>query len=313
MEEWSVEKLSSNARGISASRRTDIPALFAEWFSQRLETGFVKYIPAGPPRTVRCQLSPELITHFTFWSRWPKPFLSTVEELRRADYPVLFHYTLTGLGGTPVEPGVPETEQSLATLEQLSELLPEGAICWRYDPLFITDKYDLEYHREQFRKLANRMPPKISAVVISCLDEYGRMVQPELERYEAETGDQVRVLETAMEVELAGELAAIAANNGLELSLCCEPELCAETGLPATGCNSWARARKVYPELSEYAESLSLSPTREGCRCSEEVDIGVYNICPLGCRYCYASKNQSKAQRRYSAHKPEEACLYPEV
>jgi DNA repair photolyase len=35
---------------------------------------------------------------------------------------------------------------------------------------------------------------------------------------------------------------------------------------------------------------LKPKPTRKGCGCIESTDIGTYDTCRFGCRYCYAAK-----------------------
>lgn len=96
---WNLDDLNRTAVGVSASRRTDIPALFGQWFERRLDAGFVEYIPAGPPRRVRRSIAPADVSHFTFWSRWPRPFFRTLDTVLRIGYPVLWNVTITGLGG----------------------------------------------------------------------------------------------------------------------------------------------------------------------------------------------------------------------
>jgi Domain of unknown function (DUF1848) len=71
---WSFDNLSRTAVGRSVSRRTDVPALYGEWFLERMKAGFAEYEPAGPPRRIRCSLRPEDVTHFNFWSKWPALF-----------------------------------------------------------------------------------------------------------------------------------------------------------------------------------------------------------------------------------------------
>jgi hypothetical protein len=135
---WNVRNLRRSAVGVSASRRTDIPALFSAWFAARLAAGVVEYIPAGPPRRVTRSILPEDVTHFNFWSKWPRPFFGVLDRVLTMGYPVLWNVTITGLGGSPVEPRVPDTEKAVAALLELSTLVPPAAIQWRYDPIFVS-------------------------------------------------------------------------------------------------------------------------------------------------------------------------------
>ena len=118
------------------------------------------------------------------------------------------------------------------------------------------------------------------------------------------------VVPLAQQVDLVGELHGIAKAVGLELTLCCSPELQQETGYPATGCNSFSWARRVYPML-EKAKVLKPKPTREGCACDDERDIGVYDTCVHGCRYSYGSSSYADALANFKKHDPLGPCIIP--
>jgi hypothetical protein len=82
MTKWSVDRLSPDAKTVSASRRTDIPAYYGEWFSSRLAAGYADYIPRGPQRRCRCSLLPKDVTHLVCWSKNSKPFLPVLRRVR---------------------------------------------------------------------------------------------------------------------------------------------------------------------------------------------------------------------------------------
>ncbi len=308
---WKVENLCPTAKSVSASRRTDIPAFYGDWFSHRLTAGFVEYIPAGPARRCRCSLRPADVTHFAFWTKNPRPFVPALRRVLTIGYPVLWNVTITGLGGTPVEPHVPSADRVVASIQELAEMVPPSAILWRYDPVFLSAQYGEDYHIETFSRLAGELTGHVDRIAVSFLGScYARRVQQNLRHYESESGDRVRVMLLAQQVDLAGRLNDIAAAAGLQLTLCCSPELQQTTGYPATGCNSFAWARRVYPEL-EKAEALKPKPTREGCECNDERDIGVYDTCVHGCRYSYGSSSYEAARANHHRHDPNDACLIP--
>ncbi len=308
---WKLENLTPTAKSISASRRTDIPAFYGEWFSHRLEAGFADYIPSGPPRRCRCSMRPENVTHFDFWTKNPRPFFPVLRRVLEIGYPVLWNVTVTGLGGTPVEPHVPPADRVVASVRELAGMVPPSAILWRFDPVFVSDQYGEDYHVETFTRLAGELAGHVDRIAISFLGScYARRVQADLRRYEDETGDEVGVVPLDQQVDLAGRLRDIAQAAGLTLTLCCSPELQEETGYPATGCNSFAWARRVYPMLEKVA-ALKPKPTREGCACDDERDIGVYDSCTHGCRYSYGSSSYEVALANYRRHDPQDACLIP--
>ncbi len=307
---WSARDLAPTAVGVSASRRTDIPALYGAWLAGRLEAGRVEYVPAGPPRRIERSLRPEDVTHFTFWSKWPRPFFPTLGRLLEAGYPVLWNVTITGLGGTAVEPSVPPPERAVAAVGELSRLVGPGAIVWRYDPVFVSERFGPAHHERTFAALAGALAGRVDRVAISFVEPYARRVAPDLRRYGRETGDAPGEPSDGERLALAARLGELAAEAGVPLTVCCEPELGAALGCEPTGCNRFAWACRVYPDLARH-RALRDRPTRAGCACSREVDIGVYDTCTLGCRYCYATRDRDAARRARGRHDPAGACLAP--
>jgi hypothetical protein len=67
---------------ISASRRTDIPAFFSEWFMKRIEEGVVCVADPFNPRQVgRFSLLPDDVDAIVFWSKNPRPLMARLNEL----------------------------------------------------------------------------------------------------------------------------------------------------------------------------------------------------------------------------------------
>lgn len=304
---WSVASLDPRARVVSASRRTDIPALYCEWFLCRLEAGYADYIPAGPPRRYRASLLPQDVLWVNLWTRWPRPFLPALERLLARRFPVLVNLTITGLGDSPVEPGSPPADRALAAARELCERLPAGAVLWRYDPVFLSRRYDHDFHLENFQRLADGLAGLVDRAVISFVTPYGRRVAPDLRAYERDAGDR---LVTAPEprLALASALASLSAARGLRLCTCCDEPLQHNMGLSPAGCNQHGWACRAWPELAAVRAPRP-RPTRPGCACCLEVDIGCYDSCTLGCRYSYGSRNRATALQRTRSHDPEGSCL----
>ena len=296
--------------GVGVSRRTDIPGLFGRWFRRRLEEGFAEYIPAGPPRRVRRSIRPENVTHFCFWSRWPRPFFPVLEQVLAVGYPVLWNVTLTGLGQTEIEPHAPPTQRGLEALLDLSRIVPPSAIQWRYDPIFVSERFSVDRHLVTFTKLAEQLAGRVDRVAVSFVHEYGRRVKPDLQAYQRQTGDRYDALSMSGRIELVCQLREIADGIGIPLTLCCSPELREAVGCPASGCNSFTWARRVYPVLDRHRR-LKTRPTRPDCACSEEIDIGCYDTCVFGCRYSYGSCNRARALANFRRHDPQAPCLIP--
>ena len=156
---------------ISASRRTDIPAFYSEWFLNRIRDGYVLVRnPMNIHQVSRIRLSPDVVDCIVFWTKNPKPMVQRLEELK--DYNFYFQFTLNSYA-TDVEPNVPSKGNDVIdTFIKLSEKIGANRIIWRYDPIIITDKYTIEYHTTYFEKLAQVLSGKFSKCVISFVDEY---------------------------------------------------------------------------------------------------------------------------------------------
>ncbi|MBN1335024.1 MAG: DUF1848 family protein [Deltaproteobacteria bacterium] len=308
---WSVAALSPEARVVSASRRTDIPALYGRWFGARLDAGGCTYVPAGPPRTCRASLRPEDVRWFVFWTRWPRPFLPVLDTVLARRFPVIVNLTVTALGGTAVEPGGPPARRALTAARALADRLPRAALTWRYDPIFLSDRYDEAFHLDAFARLAEDLAGRVDHVVVSFVTRYGRRVAPDLARWEIESGDRLADPSLDRKVALVGQLEEIARAHGLPLAACCDPALTEALGLPPASCNGAHQAPRAWPELATLPLPRR-KPGRPGCTCVAEVDIGVYDTCTLGCRYSYGSKDQATARARARRHDPDAPCLVPE-
>jgi hypothetical protein len=307
-------RLAAPARELNGGRkepiimRWTVDALFSRWFERRLEEGFVEYIPAGPPRRVRRSIAPADVTHFAFWSRWPRPFFRTLDRVLQIGYPVLWNVTITGLGGTEVEPHVPSTEKAIASVIDLSHIVPAATIQWRYDPLFLSEHFDARHHLDAFTRIAEVLSGHVDRVTTSPVEVFARRVKPDLFKYEQETGD--RLVTSGAILELVHRLREIADAAGIPFTLCCAPVLRAAIGCEPAGCNSWAWATRVYPQLRQH-RPLRDQPTRPDCACSKEFDVGAYDTCTLGCRYSYGSCDLNHARLNFAKHDSGAACLIP--
>lgn len=82
---------------ISASRRTDIPAFYADWFIQRVRAGFLlNRNPFNPRQISRISLMPADVDAIVFWTRNPARLMPYLSELDERGYRYYFQYTLTG-------------------------------------------------------------------------------------------------------------------------------------------------------------------------------------------------------------------------
>ncbi|MCI0699438.1 DUF1848 domain-containing protein [candidate division KSB1 bacterium] len=291
------KKTTNFPRIISASRRTDIPAYYADWFMRQVERGYVTYPNPMSFKPVRLSLRPEDVLFIVFWTRNPHPLekhLDRLDELYRRAY--YFHFTINGMPKT-LETNNPPVEFAMTTFLRLAERYP-GQIFWRYDPIVLSDLTPPNYHIEKFGQLAERLRGATQRCYFSFVNWYLK-VQRNFAKATAEHGVNFRDAELAERLDLVRQLAPIAAANGMTLYSCCQDALCQINGVAKSRCVDIETIREIAPE--RYRK-LRAAPTREDCGCYESRDLGYYDSCPHGCIYCYANLNRERAKEFYGAY-----------
>ena len=219
--------------------------------------------------------------------------MGRLAEIEKMGYPYCFQYTITPYG-KELESGLRAKEGILENFLKLSERIGPGRMVWRYDPILINDRYTAEYHEKAFSQIAESLSGYTERVVVSFLDMYAG-IQKDMERFgvgEAPEGE-IR--------NLAGRLAAIAGEHGLEIVSCAETMDLESEGIRHGSC--------IDRELIERVTGKSLPVKKDrnqrpACGCAESVDVGAYDTCPNGCRYCYAVRSAARVRanrERYDA------------
>ena len=271
---------------LSVSRRTDIPAFYAEWFFQRIREGFL-YVrnPMNPRQVSRIGLSPEVVDCIIFWSKNPAPMLERLDELR--EYPFYFQFTLTGYG-RDIEPGLPDKRKEvIGTFQKLSEKVGKERVVWRYDPILVNGRYTIEYHLKAFEEIAGCLKGYTEKVVISFVDFYAKTLRNTKDLY-------IKSLSREEMREIAEGMAQIAKSCGLVIETCAEQINLQDVGIRHGSCIDKKRIEKIV------GCSLSVEKDknqREACGCCESIDVGAYNTCRNGCRYCYANYHEEQVRK----------------
>lgn len=246
---------------VSVSRRTDIPALFSEWFYNRLGKGFVLVRnPYNPLQVGRITLTPHKVDGFVFWTKNAAPMLSRIHELDAFKY--YFQYTITPYG-KDIEPNIPDKNE--VVIPAFKKIGAEKAI-WRYDPIFLNDKYTWDFHVKAFTHMAEQLEGSTRKAVMSLVDSYRTVDLTPL---------GIHPLSLDQQKELAQQLFEIAAAHGIELTSCAE-----DLGIPHSCCVDGSMFGVEKPKDRNQ---------RGLCQCVESVDIGSYSTCSHGCKYCYAN------------------------
>ena len=280
---------------LSASRRTDIPTYHGEWFMNRLRAGFVlTRNPMNHSQIQRLPLSPDVVDCIVFWTKNAAPFLKHLDELDHLGYRYYFQHSLTPYG-TDMEPGLPAKDRLLEQVAALGRRIGRDRLVWRYDPILLTPRYTLDFHKSSFERYCSVLAPITDEVVISFIDLYARLRKTEL-----------RACTSAEMTELAGSLSEIARRYGLTIRACSEAMDMTAYGIQSGSCIDARRIERVI------GCPLSLKPAegqRASCGCCESVDIGAYNTCLNGCRYCYANYSDTSIRHNLQLCDPQSPLL----
>ncbi len=272
---------------ISASRRTDIPAFYLDWFFTRLDEGLFTLTNPYNGRVRNVQLSRESVAALVFWSKDYGPLLRRLDRL--SGWNCVFNFTLNSHDPL-LEPGVPPLEERMEQMAALARLFSPEAVRWRFDPVVF-------YHRDGHlhdnlhafsRLLEFAAGLGIGSCTISFMDPYRKIGRRQrgVPDFSFEYPDSARML------AVASRMASTAEGYGVKILTCCEPEIAAAGigNIEAAGCIDHALFERLFGvQLSGRRDRGQRSGA--GCLCGESVDIGGYasQPCRCDCLYCYAN------------------------
>ena len=284
---------------ISASRRTDIPTFYSKWFERRVQEGFL-YVrnPMNIHQVSEISLDPSVVDCIVFWTKNPIPMLKRLDSF--SGYPFYFQFTLTGYG-KDIEANLPDKKGGLVpAFQQLANEIGSDRVIWRYDPIVFNEKYTPEYHLHAIAEIARLLDGSTRKCVISFVDTYrkNKKAMGELGAYGIE-GDEL--------LSFARSIAEIAGEHGMSVATCAEVVDLSQAGIEHNCC--------IDPELiaSIVGNPLKVGKDktqRQECGCVSSIDIGSYNTCANGCRYCYANFSQSAVDANMANHDWESPLLY---
>ncbi|WP_319379487.1 DUF1848 domain-containing protein [uncultured Methanocorpusculum sp.] len=281
---------------LNTGSRTDIPAFFSEWFYNRIREGYVLVRnPYYPHKVTKYLLDPRIVDCINFCTKNPLPMLSRIHELD--EFGQFWYVTITPYG-KEIEPYVPSVDQVIESFQQLSRIVGLHRIGWRYDPIFLTETYSLEYHIASFEKMAAKLAGYTDVCVISFLDRY------EKTRRNFPAGKEV---EQTDRLALGKAFSEIGREHRIKIKSCAEGSDLAPFGVDCSGCLTWeVIERAVGQKLRHDSGSTS---TRSSCSCLLNGDIGAYNTCGHGCVYCYANYDSETVRHNRSLHDPSSPFL----
>lgn len=287
---------------ISASRRTDIPAYYGEWFLNRLreEYVFVRN-PMNARQIGKISLSPDVVDGIVFWTKNPVPMLHKLPEIDKYNY--YFQFALTAYD-RDVEPDIPsKNDIIIPAFQRLSRLIGRERVVWRYDPIFFNDRYTMEYHCKYFEVLAAKLGAYTEKCTVSFLDLYRNTAwNMQALRPRKETVEQ--------QLELMQRFAEIAKKYGFYIDTCCEAIDLEKYGIFHACCIDRERLERIAKYRLTVGKDQNQRPQ---CGCISSIDIGAYNTCKNGCLYCYANNSRNTVLRNTKMHNPAAPLLFGEI
>jgi hypothetical protein len=289
---------------VSVSRRTDIPAFYAPWFANRLQAGFCHWLNPYSGAVYRVSLRPEDCFAFVFWTRNPRPMLPVLDRLEAGGYAYYFHVSITGYGA-PLELHNPPLPAAIGAVRALAQRIGPERVLWRYDPIVFSSITPFVYHLDHFAAIAAQLEGLTHRCSYSFLDFYGK-TRRNLDAVRAEHGIAFEDPGTPERDALLAGFVEIAAQHGITLYGCCEAD---HARIPAIQPGRCLDPDLLAAMVGERMPTLKPQPTREHCGCVRAVDIGAYDTCLFGCRYCYATTALDAARARRAAHDPADTIL----
>ena len=282
---------------LNVSGRTDIVAFYTPWFMNRYKEGYLD---------VRNPFNPKLVSRINFsnvdlilfCTKNPLPIIDRIKEI---DKPILFHVTLTPYK-KDIEPNVIDKKLVIEGIKKLSGILGSDNVVVRYDPIFLSDLYTLEYHIRAFDKMCKVLNGYVKKVVVSFLDDYKNVrYNMRYLRLRAFTEEDYK--------QIGLNFSRSAWENGMSVQTCFEERNLVSYGFTRGECLSLSLAEKITGKKPKKWKARG----KKGCNCAEMVDVGVYNTCKHFCKYCYANYDEKMVNANTLRHDVNSSLLIGQI
>ena len=282
---------------LNVSGRTDVVAFYSKWFMNRYKEGYVDVRNPYYPKQVS-RINFKDVDAIMFCTKNPTPIIKYLSQINK---PILFHVTITPYK-KDIESNVPNKKEIINSIKEISKLIGIDNIVIRYDPIFLSDKYNLEYHKKAFNRICNLLDGYANKIIISFIDEYKNVKKNKnIIKYKNFTKEDYK--------EIGISFSTIAKNHNMTVQTCFEEENLTSYGFIKGDCLSHELAYKLT------GKSYKNWKARKGnkCNCVQMVDIGSYNSCPHLCKYCYANFDEKQIANNIKNHNPNSSLLIGEL
>lgn len=282
---------------LNVSGRTDIVAFYSEWFKNRYQEGFVDVRNPFNKKLVS-RIYFEDVDAILFCTKNPLPILDFLQEIKQ---PIIFHVTLTPYK-KDIEPNVPSKIDIINAIKKLSSIVGIDSLYIRYDPIFLSNKYDVDYHIKAFDRLCTLLDGYVKQFIISFMDDYKnvRKNSAVLKHRELKDTDYEKI---------GKNFSASARKHHMTVQTCFEKRNLVEYGFKKGECFSQEMAFRLT------GKTYKKWTARKGnnCNCVQMVDIGTYNSCRHFCKYCYANFDENQVSNSFKQHDPSSSLLIGKV
>ncbi len=274
---------------LSASRRTDIPAFYLDWFFNRLNEGYVLVRnPMNYFQVSKVNLNKDLIDCIVFWTKDPTNILNRLNELEGYNY--YFQITINPYG-RDIERNV-DKGRVIYSFKKLSKKIGKEKTIWRYDPVIFTEDMDLDYHIDVFEKLCKELSGYTEKCVIGFLDLYVKTKK---------NMKDINLLQLKSEkiIDTTKELNKVANRHNIKLESCSEEIDFSDMGIERSKCIDDKLISRIIGEEIYIEKDKNQRPI---CGCVNSIDIGMYNTCNHACLYCYANYSDDVVKNSILRH-----------
>ncbi len=279
---------------LNVSGRTDIVAFYSEWFINRYRKGFVDVRnPFYENQVSRIYF--KSVDAIIFCTKNPIPMIKYLSEIKK---PIIFQVTITPYK-KDIEPNVISKKEIIESVKKISNNIGMDNIYIRYDPIFLSPKYNINYHIKAFNRLCSLLSGYVKKIIVSFIDDYKNVqVNSKILNIKSFTEDDY--------IKIGQNFSKIAKKYNMTVQTCSEEIRLLEYGFIKDDCLS----RNLAFKLSGKTKFKTWrGRNNKNCNCVEMVDIGVYNTCKHYCKYCYANFNEKEVDNNYKRHNKESSLL----
>ncbi len=332
LDEGGLSETSMHPVIVSASRATDIPAFYADWFFYRLEKGYSAWI--NPFNNKKGYVSYQDTRFIVFWSKNPKPLLDYFDKLDQRGIGCYIQYTLNDYMAEGLEKNIPPVDERIDTFRRIVDRLGYGRVIWRYDPLILTDRLSEDILLEKINKIGDKLKGYNEKLIfsfadIACYRKVKHNLKESSINYLEWNEEQMKSIASKLvNINIARwnyklatcgetiELPDIEHNQCIDHNLIIRLSHKDKALMDFLGVTKIPIQQELFGGIKIPARAIMLDDghyairkkempdkgQRLACGCQQSKDIGQYNTCPHQCEYCYANASKELAIANWTKH-----------